>query len=236
MQYFLAPFAALRYIYQNRQLWKFVSIPVGITLVVYVLSYRFILGWVQDVFRDFFGTSGWVLALYVIVTLGLLLLTFYTFTIFLNIIAAPFNELLSEKVEDAYRRTKGQDTQKQSIRMLLREYGRTIAAEITRLLVFGAITLGLMLLSFAFSGGLLLPALGGIVAVFFLAFEFLDYAMARHALSFQEKMRSIWRNRTPFFLYGVGLMVFFAIPVFNILFVPAAVVSATQLFLQTKGK
>lgn len=236
MQFFLAPFLAVTYLRKNRSLWKFVAVPIGITFAVYLLSYHFILGWIRDVFHDFFGTAGWVFLLYILVTIGLLLVSFYAFVLFLNIIGAPFNELLSEKVEEQSHRPANKEQVTRSWRSLFREYGRTIAAEITRLFVFGGLSLILVLLSFTFSGGVFLPALGGILAVFFLVFEFMDYPMARHALTFHQKLRLLWRHRTAYLLYGLGLMAFFAIPLLNVLFVPVAVISATQLFLQTKGK
>lgn len=234
MNYFLASFHAVKYLRERKKLWRYVAIPLGITVVVTGLSANFLFGWLQDVITSFLTGNSffWYLILFV-ATLALVIVSFYFFIIFLNLIAGPFNDLLSEAVE-----AEVQGSAKEvpfSFKGLLKEYGRTITSEVARIVVFGVLILITFLLTTAITGPFA-GIINGAVAVFFIVFEFVDYPLARHQFTFGQKMRFIIKHAKPFFMYGLGLMVFALIPVFNLLLIPAGVISATRLTLDLASK
>ncbi len=70
--------------------------------------------------------------LWPIFALSYFLIVFYLFALLANIIAAPFNGLLAEKVEQHLRDDIPQQNQS-TIKQLLRELPRTVGSEISKL-------------------------------------------------------------------------------------------------------
>ncbi len=235
MEYFLAPFQALEYLKEHKKLWRFVAWPLGITTVVMLLSLRFIYTWGKDTIFGFLGIeSVWAAVILFIGTVGLLFISFYVFVFFLNMVSGPFNEILSEKIEDYEDGELDSGSgfgKKFNLKNLGREYLHTITTEVTRLVIFAVVSFVVFMVSLA-SAGVFFALLNGGVALFFMVFEFVDYTLGRKNYSFGTKVKFIFKNAGPFALYGLGLWVFLMIPILNFLFIPVAVVSATRLSLK----
>ncbi len=235
MEYFLAPFNGLAFLKKHKSLWRYAAWPLGITVVVYLLSFQFVFGWVRDVINGFLGAGGILaLILLLVVTVGLIIISFYIFVLFLNIIAGPFNEVLSEQVEKIIKPDKKHEG-KFNIKNVVKSYIRTVPSEIARLGIFGLLSVTVFF-GTIFSAGLLFSLISGALAIFFLVYEFVDYILARYEWGFFTKIQFIFHNLVPFGLYGLGLWVFLMIPVLNLLFIPVAVVSGTQVALQLYNK
>ncbi len=235
MQYFLAPFHALSFLKSHGTLWRYVAWPFGITIAVVVLSYNFIIGWVHDMVGGLFDHGMLWFILAVVVTLGFAIVSFYLFTFFLNLISGPFNEVLSEKVEEIVHPSHHHKSNAFSWAALGNTYLRTITAEVQRMVIFGALIVLIFALSF-FLAGSVFTLLSGLVSIFFLMFEFIDYPLARHEWSFWQKLQFVSKHWLPLVLFGLGLSVFLLIPILNLLFIPVAVISGTRLVLQLHPK
>lgn len=135
------------------------------------------------------------------------------------LLTAPFQELLSQKVE---RQLRGE----------LAESGRGLRWELVQALrgaLYFLVRAPLVLLLGLIP--LVGPPLALVWAAHSLAFQQTDATLARHGLDF--KTRRDWHRRHRFESVGFGLggLVTFVIPIANILVMPVLVVGATRLAL-----
>jgi len=175
--------------------------------------------------------------LFFIAALIILIVVIYTFTLTGNLILAPFNDLLSEKVESIYSGNRVEETFKLGI--FIKDMVRSYRAEGGRIILYLLIFVSLLSLN-------LLPLVGtaiyGISVViysfFFLCWEFLDYPMERWRFSFRVKRRLAFKNLFVFISFGAGAALLLLIPLVNLAAIPLCVAGATILFcdLRREGR
>lgn len=243
MWYVAAPFRALMPLLRESSLRRVAAVPWILTLIVIALSLRFGISEVTQLVRDVVGLSGvWATVAAAVLTIMLIVSCVYLFVVLLAIISAPFNDALSDRAEAYFRPAESPEgytaderrnrrNRTGRVRLFLRVYLYAIRNEIVRLVVFGLIMLLLFVASW-WSGGLLFVVLNGVVSLFFLVYEFLEYPMERHEYTFSQKLAFLRRHAVPLAGYGVGLAVFLLIPGLNLCFIPVAVISGTEVFLR----
>ncbi len=208
------------------------ALPLLVNAVLYAAAIAagvvLIWNWHIDVAWDFWGPVGAWLSTAVTYFLGALKwLTFvpavaigcyFTFTSVGMIVAAPFNEMLSEKLEE-----------------------RICGCPAPVPLRFGAMALGFldalglaaaqvlcMLLALPF---VLIPIVGAVplflVTAWFTGVGFLDTAMARHYLRRRHKRPVLRAARWEILGMGVAMQLLFLIPFLGLLVLPAGVASGT---------
>ena len=152
--------------------------------------------------------------------LMVLAMVFFTFTIVGNFIAAPFNALLSEKVQEL----EGARLPDTSLKDWLAIVPRSIARELHKLLYYLPRALLLMVLSFV-------PILGAVLWFLFngwmMSVQYCDYAADNRGVSFKEMTRSLKAQNPSCWLFGATLSLMMLVPFLNLLIMPAAVVGAT---------
>lgn len=232
-----APLYTLRgalFIRAHRELWKYAAAPLVISTVflgtAYVTAYYFI----SRTAAPYADGTWYLKVLYyvvaVVVTVLLLVIIFFLFTRLASAIAAPFNDLISEKTEELTRGTFGETPF--SFIGLLKDSGRSIAHSFKILGIYLAVlTAGLPILLVPAAGGLLYTALGGVLTSYMFAYEYLGYPMDRRRLSFSQKRRFLRSHLGSVLGFGLGNLVAASIPLINLLFIPAAVVGGTLLYL-----
>lgn len=147
-----------------------------------------------------------------------------------NLIAAPFNDALSEVVEQV---ETGGPTPAFSLGRLLRDLGRTLRLELTKLVIYACVMGPALLLSW------LVPGVGqvayaGFALLFtslYLALDYVDWPASRRGLSFRDRL-ALLRVR-PLLTLGFGFAVAAClfVPLLNLFFMPLAVAGGTRLFL-----
>jgi len=147
-----------------------------------------------------------------------------------NLIAAPFNDALSEAVEEI---ETGNKSTAFSFARLLRELGRTLGLELTKLLVYVAVMGPALLASW------LLPGVGQALYLLFallftslyMALDYLDWPASRRGYTLRARA-SLLRER-PLMTLGFGFAVAgcLFVPLLNLFFMPLAVAGGTRLFL-----
>ncbi|HJL16041.1 MAG TPA: EI24 domain-containing protein [Sandaracinaceae bacterium LLY-WYZ-13_1] len=171
-----------------------------------------------------------VLVLLLLWTLGLLAVVFLT-----NVIAAPFNDLLSEEVEYRLTGRKGPDF---TLTVLVRDSVRTVGLEVVKMVVYLVIMVPLYLLS------LLLPAVGQVIysifaflfTALYFSLDYVDWPASRRNRSLTYRFGMLTDHFMPMFGFGTGVWLFLFIPIVNLLFMPAAVAGGTLLFLDLEGE
>ncbi|MDX1496084.1 MAG: sulfate transporter CysZ [Salinisphaeraceae bacterium] len=168
--------------------------------------------------------------LWVIFAVGLIIILGYCFTLLANLIAAPFNGWLSARVEE-HLTGKAPDTGM----TLSQEAWHSIKVEIGLLWFFlsRAALLGVVSLILFWIPGVnaLLPGLWFLFSAYMLALEYMDHPMANHGMNFKAKRRLLARNRQLSLSFGATATFFTAVPLVNLLIMPAAVAGATQAWV-----
>lgn len=237
---FFAPFRSVQLLRQNLTLLPYIVIPFLINVAVF--SGAVYLG------LDFFGSTvvaqlpqgeAWYWAilywlLWSVAVLVTAVLVFFTFTVVGNLIASPFNELLSERTEEALSGTSNDEPF--SLQRFAQDAWRTLLMEARKMWIFVAVMLVILPLN-------LIPGLGNslytVLAVgltlFFLSFEYLGFVMVRKRKFFREQKDYILSRKFLMLGFSCGVMCILAIPFFQLLCIPLAVIGVTRLWCEEAG-
>lgn len=231
---FRYPYRGLKFLFCHPRLLGYVAVPAAVntllfTALVWFAGSRF--GrWVEALLPrgDAWYWSVVFYALWLVFALVLFLLVVYTFTLVGNLLLAPFNDLLSEKVEWVHTGNRLEEPFR--LGAFLADMKRSFRAEIGRLLLFALGFALLLTLHFFPPVG---TAVYGVAAtaytLFFLGWEYLDYTLERWHFPFRAKRRAAFSNLGIFFGFGAGAALLLLIPVVNFLAIPVCVAGGTLL-------
>lgn len=166
-----------------------------------------------------------------IIALAVLLLFFfvygYLFGIITNIIAAPFNGFLAEKVEEILT---GRPPPPEPLgRMVWRTLGR----ELRKLRYFIGWGLVILVIALFTSWTVFVPAvLGALWGAWCMAIQYVDYPLDNHQRPFDELKRVLLRRKLTTLGFGGVVMLAKMVPILNIFVMPAAVAGGTALWIE----
>ncbi len=213
---------------------RFVVLPLlaNVLLVGGAIFYLFshLDVWIQNWIGQLPDFLSWLTyILYVILVLTILATFSYFFSTLANFIAAPFNGLLAEKVEESLT---GQKVNDDGMAAVIKDVPRVLAREWRKLLYVLPKAIGLFLL-------LLIPALGQTVEPFLwfiftawmLAIQYCDYPFDNHKVSFNEMRYKLKQKQGKAYGFGVLVSVFTTIPILNLIVMPVAVCGATAMWV-----
>lgn len=213
---------------------RFVMMPLFINILTFtvlawigIAKFENLLDWMlpQDSWLNYFRYILWP-----IFAIAAVLVTFYSFTIVANLLAAPFNGLLAEKVEHLLTgNPPSQPTQgiTQSIWPALR-------SELIKLRYFLLRALPLLVLFLIPGLNLIAPILWTLFGIWYLALEYADYPMANNGLEFKDQHNNLKQICLTALGFGVGLTLLMMIPILNFAAMPAAVSGATAMWCDRK--
>ena len=229
----------------------FVLLPLTINLILFVALVGFAVqqfgGWV-DTFMPSMHISGLPPFLSFINTLLsyleyllwplfvvlVLLMVFFSFTMLANIIAAPFNGFLAEKVEVVVR---GEDNFPPfSWAELLAMVPRTLGREARKLAYFLPRAVGLLILTFIPVLNLVAAPLWLLFGVWMMAIQYIDYPADNNKMSWQDMLAWLREKRWQSLGFGGITYAALLIPGVNILMMPAAVAGATLFWVRERGE
>lgn len=166
--------------------------------------------------------------LYVLIFVAVMLIGYVAFFVVQGIVTAPFNDLLSEKVEEmAY----GREPKPFVWSVFAKGIGMTILHEVAKLSLWLAVMIPLFLLSFIPVIGTLVFAIGGFITTArFFAYDHMDYCMARRMWAFKRKRAALKAHRALTSGFGSGVALVVLVPVLGLLSIPMAAVGGTLLF------
>ena len=216
----------------------FVLLPLAINLIlfvglIYFAGHQFSL-WVDTLmptlpsWLSFLNYLLWPLFVVLVV-----LMVFFTFTMLANIIAAPFNGFLSEKVEVVVRGTD--DFPAFSWAELAAMVPRTLAREMRKLGYFLPRAIGLFILSFIPVVNLVAAPLWLLFGVWMMAIQYIDYPADNHKLGWNEMLAWLRQKRWQSMSFGGIVYLVLLVPVVNLLMMPAAVAGATLFWVREQG-
>jgi len=162
----------------------------------------------------------------VAVVLGLLL-----FFLLQGVLAAPFNDRLSERVEEILA---GHEPPNFHMGRFLQGLLLTVGHELLKFAMLGS-CLGVLwivcMLVIPVAGSVVFTVLGGGISGFFFAYDFHDYALSRRRCSFRAKWGLLWRNAAMTLGFGTTVVLALVVPLAGIFVPPFATVGGTILCL-----
>ncbi len=209
----------------------YVIVPLLINLVLFAgliwLGYSLFLPvveWMMSMVPGFLDFLEWLIWIFFGVLAAVTV--FFSFTPVANIIAAPFNALMSEKIE---LHLTGQAP---SSDMASPDGVELDQSQLGKLLYILLWALGLFLVSLIPVINLIAPVLWVVFGSWLLSLEYFDYPMGNRDLSFDEEKRRLRERRGIALGFGGGIMVLTSIPVVNFITMPVAVAGATLLWVE----
>lgn len=214
----------------------FVIMPVAINVVLlaglaWLFGYQ-LDAWLQAWLSGLPDWLAWLQTLLWWLGFALALLIFcYAFTLLANLIASPFNGLLSARVE---AHLLGREPE--SSMGLMSEIIDGLGAEVRKLWFYAWRALLLLLLSLVLMAippaGAIVPVLWFALGAYMLALEYLDHPMANRGYRFTEKLAWMRQRRGLALGFGSSVTLFTLIPLVNLVVMPAAVAGATALWVE----
>ena len=154
------------------------------------------------------------------------IIVFFIFTPIANIIAAPFNAIMAEKVEELLT---GKDINSNvSLMTIIKD---SIMSQIGKLIYILLWSLLLLLISFIPVINLISPFLWIIFGSWLLSLEYLDYPMGNHDLTFKQQKETLKKRRGLSLGFGGSVMILTSIPIVNFIVMPVAVAGATAMWV-----
>ena len=211
---------------------QYVIIPVIINILIlsiimvygvsqYDLWIETLAGWLPEWLQFLSWLIGLLTAI-VVFAFGI-----YTFSIVANIIASPFNAVLSEKVEEYL--VPGYQSQSINVAIVL---FRAIGREFTKLLYFLPRLLGLVILSFIPGVNVFAPFAWILFGGWMMSVQYTDYAADNNQVSFVELRRRLRGNLFQAILFGLIVYFVVAIPLLNLVLIPVAVAGGTVFWVE----
>jgi CysZ protein len=214
------------YLFARPRLWPLAVAPVAMTLILFV---GVIIGatiWVNHLIGG--ESAAFLYLTATLITLIVLAIAFFTFTVVGTALASPFLDLLGARVETALL-PSGRGVQSSFVRDTIRSVGDTIRVLVLQIVV--------LLVSLPLN---LIPVVGTVawigIGAWLAAFDYLDFPLARHHYVWKERWAFLRRHAWPALGFGVGVFGLLLIPFLNLCILPIAAVAGTLLYLDLRPK
>jgi len=164
--------------------------------------------------------------LWFIIVLLTAIVVFFTFTPVANIIAAPFNAIMAEKIEE--KLTGRNVNSGVSLMTIIKD---SIMSQIGKLVYIAAWSLSLLIIGLIPVINIISPFLWILFGSWLLSLEYLDYPMGNHDLTFKQQKQALKKRRGLALGFGGGVMALTSIPIINFIVMPIAVAGATAMWV-----
>jgi CysZ protein len=215
----------------TKGLKRFVLVPLSINLLLFSFAFYVLLQQVSAMVSAVQQyLPGWLHWLeYLLIPLGVMTLVIglaYSFTMVANFIAAPFNGLLSEKVE---AHLSGRVIPATTTAAFVKDIPRMLGREWQKLLYAlpRAIILFVLFLFLPLVG----PVLWFLFTSWLLAIQYADYPYDNHKIDFRSMRQQLRSQPGTSFAFGVTVNIACMIPLFNLFVMPIAVCGATAMWV-----
>jgi CysZ protein len=214
-----------------------VIIPTLLNLILFSAATWLAAAWVSDWLNfliasvpEWLDWLVWIIWL-LFVLLALVIYSF-TFTLFANLIGSPFYGIIAERVI-ALERDVIDETSTSTSALLATAWG-SFCRELQIIAYMLPRTLGIALLTVMISFvpviNILAPLIAGSWAAWSLALQYMDYPGDSDKLSFAEVRQRAGRQRLLSLSFGLSALVAAAIPLVNLLLLPATVIGGTLMW------
>jgi CysZ protein len=225
--YFIKGFSLIR----KKGVRRFVFIPLLINALLFSVAFYYlylelnsymarIMDWLPS-WLDWLSIILWPLAI-----MTVLVISSFTFSTIANWLAAPFNGLLSEKMEAILQ---GQNAPKGNMLDIAKDIPRTLSREWQKLSYYLPRAIGFFIIMWV------LPIFGQVIWFLFIAWmmaiQYKDYPFDNHKIPFNQMKDILKQNQGLSYSFGITVAVFSMIPIVNLVVMPVAICGATALWV-----
>lgn len=210
---------------------RFVFVPLIINALLFCIAFYYIyleLANYMNMFTAWLPESlTWlsnILWPFAIITV--LVIFSFIFSTVANWLAAPFNGLLSEKVEASLSK---KTIAGGNFSDVIKDVPRTLNREWQKLCYYIPRAIGFLIILF------MLPVIGQIVWFLFIAWmmavQYKDYPFDNHKVPFNDMRLILKENKRLSYSFGMTVTLFSMIPIVNLIVMPVAICGATALWV-----
>ena len=210
---------------------RFVFIPLTVNLILFGYAFYYMFLQLESymlTLEDWLGESfSWLSSfIWPLAVLFILVVFSFIFSSVANWLAAPFNGLLSEKVEALLTNQPLNDG---SAFDVVKDIPRTLDRELSKLGYYLPRAIGFFLLYW------ILPVIGQVLWFLFLAWmmaiQYKDYPFDNHKISFTDMRHALTQRKGLSYSFGITTALFSMIPLVNLVVMPVAICGATALWV-----
>jgi len=238
MQGFFYPYKSIKLFFKHPRLLVYSIVPMIINLIIYGTIFFYTYNWLTGKSHDSITFTGSNKLLFDIINAFLsififvlvLLVCYFLFVIFGGIVSAPFNERISQLVEEREYGIKNE-----SNLTFLKDAIVSIREEFKKLLFYFSFIIPLFLINFIPMIGSVVSFTAGLLFSFFYnALDYLDYPLMRRMTPFKKKLSVVNSQRMLSLGFGATAFLLTFLPVVNVLMKPMLVVAGTKMFYEKK--
>ena len=212
---------------------RYVVVPALINLILFSSAFWFgytkLDAYIEQILPTWLAWLEFII--WPLVILASLVVMFFAFTLVANLLGAPFNSVLSEKIEHHLSPTENRISSGNSNYLdLLKAASMGLGSELRKLFYIISRAIPLLILSIIPGLNLIAPFLWFLFGAWMLAIEYLDYPMGNHDIKFKDQLILIKQNRFKCIGMGAALMFMTITPILNFFAMPVGVAAATSLW------
>lgn len=213
---------------------RFVLMPLMINIIIFIGLF-FVMRHYMGEFNDWFAhhLPVWLQwlggLLWLLFFISFFLFFVYAFITLANIVAAPFNGLLAEKVE-LY--LTGILPEPRSLFDLIKDVPRILLRQLSIIAYYLPRALCLFILFFIPVVHLVAPVLWFLFNAWFMTLTYIDYPTDNHRVPLITVRRWLRENNWTSLGLGMTILVVSMIPIINFIVIPAAVAAATRYWIE----
>ena len=210
---------------------RFVMIPLLINLIFFSVAFYFMFleleHYITMLMQWLPSWLNWLcLVVWPLAVITILIIFSFVFSTAANWLAAPFNGLLSEKIESILL---GKTAPSGSMMDVIKDVPRTLGREWIKLVYYIPRAIGFFILMW------ILPVIGQIIWFLFVAWmmavQYKDYPFDNHKIPFQIMKQALKRRQGLSYSFGISVAIFSMLPIVNIVIMPVAICGATALWV-----
>ncbi|WP_350433013.1 sulfate transporter CysZ [Shewanella sp. H8] len=230
VNYFLQGFQLIK----KPGLRSFVFIPLMINLVLFAGAMYLALGQLTELFDWMNGQLpdylSWLhFLLWPLAVLTMLVVMSFIFSSVMNWLAAPFNGLLAEKVEQYLT---GKNLNTGTSMDMVKDLPRVLGREWTKLKYYLPRALIFLVLFWVpVIGQTAAPILWFLFTAWMMAIQYCDYPFDNHKVSFNDMKFALKNTKGSSYSFGAAVTLFSMIPIVNFIVMPVAICGATSMWV-----
>ncbi|QBY05731.1 sulfate transporter CysZ [Thalassotalea sp. HSM 43] len=210
---------------------RFVFVPLMVNLILFGVAFYYLTLYISDIIVDFeqwLGTDWSWLTMFVepLLYVTALICFSFVFSTFANWLAAPFNGLLSEKIE---RHLSGHQLDDSGFADVIKDIPRTLSREWCKLKYYLPRAIGFFIVLW------ILPFFGQIIWFVFIAWmmaiQYCDYPFDNHKINFIDMRSKLSEHKGKCFGFGISVTIAAMIPIVNLIVMPVAICGATAMWV-----
>jgi len=216
---------------------RFVLIPLLINSIAFFMAIKVLTQQFSTLMAYFLGGISWLpdwletgleWLLYPLFAILIVIVVYYSFTMVANLIAAPFNAILAQKVE---AKLLGKDITVHDV-PVLQVIKRTLSSEVRKMAYMLKWFIVLLVLTFIPVVNGIAPFAWMVYGAWMLALEYTDYPMGNHELYFKEELSRLKQNKFKSLGFGSAVMLMTTIPIINFFAMPVGVAAGTVYWVK----